>query len=71
MPRCWNSVVRHQLKQYTNSVELPRASQGNLAVYDMLGREVSALLNDRKEGGVHEVKFDGSNLAGGVYFYRL
>jgi hypothetical protein len=37
----------------------------------MLGREVSVLLNERREAGVHEVKFDGSNLASGVYFYRL
>jgi hypothetical protein len=43
----------------------------NLSVYDILGREVSVLLNERKDAGVHEVKFDGSNLASGVYFYRL
>jgi hypothetical protein len=37
----------------------------------MIGREVSVLVNERREAGVHEVKFDGSNLASGVYFYRL
>jgi len=42
-----------------------------LSVYDMLGREVSVLVNERREAGVHEVKFDGSDLASGVYFYRL
>jgi hypothetical protein len=42
-----------------------------LTVYDLLGREVSVLVNDRREAGVHEVKFDGSGLASGVYFYRL
>jgi hypothetical protein len=50
---------------------LPRASQVNLSVYDILGREVSVLVNDRRDAGVYEVKFDGSNLASGVYFYRL
>jgi hypothetical protein len=40
-------------------------------VYDILGREVSVLVNERKDPGVHEVSFDGSNLASGVYFYRL
>jgi hypothetical protein len=55
----------------TIKFELPRASQVNLSVYDILGREVSVLLNERKDAGVHEVKFDGSNLASGVYFYRL
>jgi hypothetical protein len=37
----------------------------------MLGREVSVLVNDRREAGVYQVKFDGSNLASGMYFYRL
>jgi len=37
----------------------------------MLGREVSVLVNEKKEAGVHEVKFDGSGLASGVYLYRL
>jgi hypothetical protein len=50
---------------------LPAASHVTLGVYDMLGREISLLINERKEAGVHEVKFDGSNLAGGVYLYRL
>jgi hypothetical protein len=51
--------------------ELPRASQVSLTVYDLLGRQVSVLVNERRDAGVHEVKFDGSNLASGVYFYRL
>jgi hypothetical protein len=55
----------------TIKFELPRASQVNLSVYDILGREVSLLVNGKREAGVHEVKFDGSNLASGVYFYRL
>lgn len=51
--------------------ELPKTSHVGLTVYDLLGREVSVLVNDRREAGVHEVKFDGSGLASGVYFYRL
>jgi hypothetical protein len=50
---------------------LPRVSQVSLTVYDILGRQVSVLVNERKEAGVYEVKYDGSNLASGVYFYRL
>jgi photosystem II stability/assembly factor-like uncharacterized protein len=55
----------------TIKFELPRASEVILSVYDVLGRVVSVLLHDRMEAGVHEVKYDGSNLASGVYFYRL
>lgn len=38
---------------------------------DILGREVSVLVNDKRDVGIHEVTFDSSNLASGVYFYRL
>jgi hypothetical protein len=50
---------------------LPTTSQVNLTVYDVLGRKVLVLVNERKNAGVHEVRFDGSNLASGVYLYRL
>jgi hypothetical protein len=42
-----------------------------LKVYDLLGREVSTLVNEEKAPGIYEVKFDGINLPSGVYFYRL
>jgi hypothetical protein len=55
----------------TIKYELPRASYVSLTVYDILGREVSVLVNERRNAGVHGAKFDGSNLASGVYLYRL
>ena len=55
----------------TIKYELSRTSDVRLSVFDLLGREVSVLVNERSEAGVHEVKFDRSNLASGVYFYRL
>jgi len=42
-----------------------------LAVYDLLGREVAVLVDEKKEPGSYEVQFDGSGLAGGVYVARL
>ena len=42
-----------------------------LKVYDLLGREIETLVNEEKLPGNYEVKFDGSNLTSGVYFYRL
>jgi hypothetical protein len=51
--------------------ELPKASHVSLSVFDILGRQVSVLVNDKKDAGVHEVKFDGSNFASGMYFYQL
>jgi hypothetical protein len=40
-------------------------------VFDLLGREVTTLVNEVKSPGTYTVEFDGSNLASGVYFYRL
>ncbi len=42
-----------------------------LKMYDILFWEVATLVNERKNGGSYEVKFDASGLAGGVYLYRL
>jgi hypothetical protein len=55
----------------TITYALPKSSEVKLSVFDMLGREVSVLVGESKDAGVHQVKFDGSNLASGVYFYRL
>ena len=44
----------------------------SLTVYNVLGQEVMALLNNEEvEGGEHEVQFDASGLSSGVYFYRI
>ncbi len=43
----------------------------DLNVFDILGRRVAVLVNERMGPGYHQVKFDGSHLASGVYFYRL
>jgi hypothetical protein len=53
------------------SYQLPAVSDVKLVVYDMLGREVAVLVKERKAPGTYEVKFDGSNLASGVYYLRL
>jgi WD40 repeat protein len=42
-----------------------------LKVYDMTGREVATLVNTRMTAGNHQVSFDASNLASGVYLYML
>jgi hypothetical protein len=40
-------------------------------VYDLLGKEVTALVNEKLAPGIYEVIFNGSNLPSGVYFYKL
>jgi hypothetical protein len=43
----------------------------SLTVFNALGQRVRQLVNEEQEAGYHEVKFDGTGLASGVYFYRL
>lgn len=50
---------------------LPENTMTKLIVYDILGREVSTLINKELEAGFHEVNFDGSKFSSGVYSYRL
>ena len=42
-----------------------------LLVYDILGREVTTLVNQQQKAGNYEVTFDASHLTSGIYFYRL
>ncbi len=42
-----------------------------MVIYDVLGREVVALVNTSQAPGTYEVKFDGSHIASGIYYYRL
>jgi photosystem II stability/assembly factor-like uncharacterized protein len=56
-------------------LSFPNVSIGNpvvaLKVYDLLGREIQTLVNEKLNPGTYEVTFDGSNYASGIYFYRL
>ncbi len=50
---------------------LPIASTVKGEVFDIIGRKVSTLLNDRFNAGEHRIQFDGSKLASGIYFVRM
>lgn len=50
---------------------LPETGQVNLVVYDINGREVMQLVNEKKPAGYHSVNFNASQFTSGLYFYRL
>jgi hypothetical protein len=50
---------------------LPIRAQVTLSVFNTLGQQVAVLVNENQEAGYHDVRFDGSGVASGVYFYRL
>lgn len=55
----------------TITFDAPEQVNARLAVYDLLGREVSVLLDGSVAAGTHEVQFEAGNLPSGTYFYRL
>ena len=63
-PNPFNPVTKIQY-------QLPEEVKVRLEVYDILGRKVATLLDRRIPAGYHEVSFDASSLASGVYIYRL
>ena len=55
------------------SIQSPLYERGfvTLKIYDLLGREVATLVNEKLQPGIYEVEWNGSNNASGVYFYSL
>jgi hypothetical protein len=77
-PNPFNPVttIKFSIPALTPSLSLgERVSEGRvrvtLKVYDVLGREVAILVNEAKEPGIYEVKWDASGFPSGIYFYRL
>ena len=55
----------------TIKYQIPENGMVTLKIFNILGEEVATLVNDFKTTGKYEVKFDASNLASGVYVYRI
>ncbi len=53
------------------SYQLSVSSFISLKVFDLLGREVSTLVNEKQNAGTYSVQFDGSNFSSGIYFYKF
>lgn len=79
-PNPFNPVtsIRYRVGVVSGQSPAPRGAAGSvvsshvrLAVYDLLGKEVAVLVNERKEPGEYEFTFDARNLAGGMYVCRL
>ena len=60
-----STIIRYQIAPSVDEAHV------TLKIYDMLGRETATLVNEVKKPGSYEVKFDGSGLSSGLYFYSL
>ena len=50
---------------------IPVSGNISIKIYDLTGKEVKTLLNEFKSEGSYDIEFNGSDLASGVYFYKL
>ena len=50
---------------------IPQHGFVTIKIFDVLGKEISTLVNEEKHPGHYQTEFNGSNLSSGVYFYRL
>ncbi len=53
------------------SYELPRQSDVQLEVFDLIGRRMATIVDETMEAGIHTVNFDASRMSSGVYLYIL
>lgn len=51
--------------------DIPKSGLVKITVYDLLGREVTSLVNQQMQPGSYSVDWDASNYPSGVYFYRI
>jgi hypothetical protein len=50
---------------------IPDEQSVSLKVFDIFGKEVAVLVNEKKPAGKHEVYFTANSLSPGIYFYRI
>jgi hypothetical protein len=50
---------------------IPKSGLVTIKIYDILGKEISTLINEYLSAGNYSVNFNGGNIPSGVYFYRL
>jgi photosystem II stability/assembly factor-like uncharacterized protein/sugar lactone lactonase YvrE len=55
----------------TINYDLPKISKVTLKIYNSLGQEVKTLVNDVQSPGKYQVTFSSSNIASGMYFYKI
>ncbi|MCF8243124.1 MAG: T9SS type A sorting domain-containing protein [Melioribacteraceae bacterium] len=72
------TTIKYSIPNTVGDENLPAGRQGvrplltiTMKIYDILGREVRALVNEKQKPGNYEIEFDGSEFASGVYFYQL
>jgi hypothetical protein len=61
------TIIKYSIPA-NNLIELQNVE---LKIFDVLGNQITTLVNEVKTSGNYEVEFDASNLASGIYFYSI
>jgi hypothetical protein len=51
--------------------ELPKGSNVNLSIYNILGQKIATIVDEYKNPGYYQIRWDARNLANGIYFYSI
>ncbi len=55
----------------TIKFSLPENLNVKVTIYDILGRKIKELINQKLDAGIHSIEFDATELTSGVYFYKI
>jgi len=55
----------------TIQYELSVAGEVHLSIYNLRGQKVMTLLSEKQRAGIHQVEWDASGFASGIYYYRI
>ncbi|MFQ5486551.1 MAG: T9SS type A sorting domain-containing protein, partial [Desulfobacterales bacterium] len=55
----------------TIAFALPKPAHVRLSLFDILGREIAILVDEKLPAGQHKTVFNATGLAGGIYFFRM
>ncbi len=71
-PNPFNPVTKIKFAiPLSRGVSEGRGVLARLVIYDILGREITTLVNEQLQPGTYEVEWDGSNYCSGIYYYSL
>ncbi len=62
------TTIKYTIPEVASGFSLGKVT---LKAYDVLGKEITTLVNEYEQPGIYEVEFDASTLASGIYFYEL
>jgi flagellar hook assembly protein FlgD len=51
--------------------QIPMTNEVELSIYNLLGQNVATLVDEKQNAGYHQVEWDASGFASGIYYYRI